>query len=763
MSKPLPGFIAARGELDRMKRANQIFFHVYTILTFFAPFFLVTFRGEPNAFLRITWQIAFILLLMGLPLLGKESARLILWGIPTAALIVSAVASLILRPSQGTHALPLTLITLSVVLYTSSTFGRWKAHFWIGIVLLAEVTLLKYGGEWFAARGAIVHGIPVVIIFHTSVGVLISEALNRSRIQAGTLDNALAELVSVKFSLDDISARESERRVRLQGIHGDVLNTLIGLASWTGVVTSRLVESCLRAISMSADATPPEGGSLRGLVAESLRKIDTRDFKIRLSASEDVVLSQSSFLAVRAIIEECVSNAVRHSQGTLISIGWRIVGSNQVEIWIEDDGVGIAENFLPRLGWSEVIVPALRRLNGRVERQNRPGSGVRISFTFLYSGAVGVETSSIDALRDTFEKQDVFQDHALSWAAQLIAIILVLLTPIYLWSESNWHVSAAIAALLGLYLLIFLRFPQLHTFSTNLGAVLSACGFLVAAAKGMPGCSNSASLQWIANIIGTTFLAGVYRFGLKTIFIQFPLFVLSAGYVASRLDSACIQVVSIPLYGAGIYGIVSTLHSVANKRRRRAGQDALARFTELTTLEEIRLEQRVRDENRWQEILEETKLIFIQVVEGEYLDPDTRKSAILQDARLRAHLQIEALDQPRIFGVTGRLIDRITNQGIIPTLQIGTFSEETIQASEADFVGPQEVVELLVADLEKFRESALLYVERRSVNVFVARISGETKSEMNGDFTLGFWKYKSTTLGNGQGCIELMVSLTPLG
>ncbi|CAB4771637.1 MAG: hypothetical protein F2718_03175 [Actinobacteria bacterium] len=758
MSDRLFGLIPVRGELDRMERANQIFFHAYTTLTFFVPCWLVTFNSELNIWIKTLWQLTFILLVCTIPFLGKRSLRLFLWAIPTTTLLISALAVLIVRPTQGNGDLPLTLITLSVVLYTSSTFRGLRAYVLIGFALLAELVLLQFGSQWFAARGGIVHTIPVAVIFHAAIGVLVSAALNRSRKQAGTLDEALAELVSVKSSIDDMSQRENDRRSRLQRIHGDVLNTLIGVANWSGEVSAQLAESCKRAILLSSEATPPQGGSLRKLVDGCLRKLDTRDFKIRLSATADVVLPQASLLAVRAIVEECISNSVRHSQGTLISIGWRVTQGNQVEIWLEDDGVGIPEIFSPRLGWSEVIYPAIQRLGGTSATQNLADSGVRISFTFTYSVVTGIETSSLELLRNTFKEQDTFQDHAMSWASQCIAYILLILTPVYLWSETNWRTPAIIAGALFLYMTVLLRVPKLHTFSTNLGAMLMACGLLLAAAKGIPGCSSAPSLQWFANIAGTIFLAGVYRFGFRAILVQFPLFVLTALYVGSQLSSVCVQVISVPLYGVGIYGIAAASHSVANARRRRLGEDALKQFTGVTTLEERRLEQRVRDEDRWQDILKETNGIFSNVVEGEYLDSQLRRSASLQDARLRAHLQIEAMNQPRIFGVTGRLIDRITHQNLVPTLQVGTFSDEEIDASELDFLGPEEVVDLLTGDLEKFNDQASLYIERRLGNVFLARISGETRVDLDSECILGAWKYKSTSPAKGFGSIEITVA-----
>ena len=70
------------------------------------------------------------------------------------------------------------------------------------------------------------------------------------------------------------------------------------------------------------------------------------------------------------------------------------------------------------------------------------------------------------------------------------------------------------------------------------------------------------------------------------------------------------------------------------------------------------------------------------------------------------------MNQPRLFGVTGRLIDRITHQGLVPTLQVGLFSDEDIDASEEDFVGLQGVVALLTKDLEKFNDRASLLIER---------------------------------------------------
>ena len=762
MSNRLFGFISVEGELDRIERANQIFFHSYATLTFFVPFWLVTINGESNAFVRLTWQTAFFLLLAGATLIGRKTFRLILWAIPMAALLLTSLVAIFTRPENGNRSLPLTLITLSVVLYTSSTFKRWAAYVWIAVALLSEGLLLHFGREWFAARGAVVNSVPISVIFHAAVGALIWEALHRSRVQAATLDEALAELISFKSVIEDASERENDRRSRLQRIHSDILNTLIGIANWSIPATDELVESCKRALSNTLGIPPVQGGSLRALIDECLKKLNTKDFKIRLTSAENIILPQMSLLAIRAIIEECISNAVKHSQGSLISIGWRVSHGREIEIWVEDNGIGISEDFVARLGWGEVIAPAVKRLGGRASRANLQTSGCRITVIFPHSAVVGVETNAIHELRSTYEAQDNFQDHALGWASQLIAYILLALTPIYLWGVSGWQEPAIIAALLFGYLTVLLFLPKLHTFATNAGAVLLSCGLLLMASKSIDGCVNASGLQWIANISGVLFLSGLYRFGRKTFLIQFPLFTITSLYVGSSLPSTCVQLISIPLYGAGIYGIATASHSVANKRRRRVGEDALLQFTQISAVEERRLEQRVRDEERWQSLLVETRELFAQITTGSHISPEMRRSAALQDARLRAHLQVEALNQPRVFGVAGRLIDRIALQGLIPTLQFGTFGEEDIAATEADFTGPEELITQLTMDLKLMRGNALLHADRPSADTFTTRISGFSEGEMRGDLRLGNWRYKSTAARNSQATIEITFTTDPV-
>jgi len=759
MRNRLFGFISAGGELERIERSNQIFFHTYVTLTFFVPFWLVTFKGESNLFLRITWQLAFVLLVMSSVLIRKSIFRFAIWAIPMFALVLSAIVATITRPSSGEHALPLTLITLSVVLYTSSTFKRWAAYGWIAVLLVSEGLLLTFGRLWFASRGVMVNNFPVAIIFHATVGVLIWEAVSRARLNAIILDRALADLVQFKVLVNDRSERNNARRSRLQRIHGEVLNTLIGITNWNAPVTHELIKSCESALANALEIPIVGGGSLRSLVDGCLQKIDHTDFKIRLSAQSDIFLSQSTVESLRAIIEECITNAVKHSRGTLISIGWRISESNEIEIWIEDDGVGLQDFFEDRLGWTEVIYPGVTRLGGRVDRTNLLDSGFRVTIKFPESpGSSGVATA-VQELRDTFEEQDNYRDHALGWASLVTALVLLLFTPIIFWGSSYFLSAIVISLLLISYILFLLRFPKLHSFSTNLGASLLACGLLLMADKNISGCENSSGLQWLANIIGLIFLAGLYRFGLKTLFVQFPLFVISCIYVGSHLTSMCVQVLSVPLYGVGVYGIATALHVLANKRRRRVGEEAIQQFSQISTMEMRRREQRLRDDERWRTLLKETEEILEQLLPGSEISPSVRRGAILQDARLRAHLQIEALNQPRLLGVMSRLIDRIIEQDLVPAIEFGEIGEEEIDATEFDFTAPPALINAFTQDLQSLQDRVYLRVDRLQDEIFVASITGISTNHGNCHIELENWRYDSALSRNGEAKIEITVNI----
>lgn len=757
MNNRLFGLIAVHGELERIEKANQIFFHSYAILTFFVPFWLVTFKGEGSTFFRILWQVTFGLLIISIFWIGKAAYRLYLWAIPMLALTTSGMSILILRPKSGDSSLPITLITLAVVLYTSSTLPRKHTYFWIGIALLCEAIVLKYGGAWFAFGGAIIHGIPIVIIFHATVGVLVYEALHRSRTQALLLDQALSELVALRSKIEFVTERERDRRTRLQRIHGNVLNALIGLANWTGPITSTLLKNFGSGLSGALDIKQSEGSSLGQLSENILRRIDTRDFKVRYLSTADIVVTQKNATAISAVIEECVNNAIRHSGGTTIGIGWRISDHGEVELWVQDDGRGFPSDFEARLGWNAIILPNVKELDGRYTIEAHNPSGTRITFTFLNFNFMSAEFGAIQSLRHTFEAQDTYRDNALGWASIVTAYILLLLSPIYILSFGDWQRPALLSLILFIYLSILLRFPRLQTLATFTGGILLACGLLLVSEQNVSGCTNTSSLQWFVNIGGTIFLASVYRFSTRAFLLQFPLFVFTAIYVGLHIDIHCRQVISVPLFGAGIYGIAAVVHSIANKRRRRVGEDTLTQFKEIEELESKRLEQRVRDETRWKELLLQTQDIFSELKEGDLLSPELRRSATLQDARLRAHLQIESMNHPRLFSVVARLIDRISQVNLIPTVQIGSFVDEEIDASEEDFQGPAEIIDCLERDLIKFKERALLEIERDTKNDFIARISGKTFQDLNFDFTIRNWHYKSFS-DSHQGVIEISVT-----
>lgn len=87
-------------------------------------------------------------------------------------------------------------------------------------------------------------------------------------------------------------------------------------------------------------------------------------------------------LQVLRVIQEAITNAVRHAGATKILVAVRYMGDHEYVIQVEDDGVGIADDVSPGRGLSNMRRRA-RELGGTLDIRRRSvgqGTEVRLSF-----------------------------------------------------------------------------------------------------------------------------------------------------------------------------------------------------------------------------------------------------------------------------------------------------------------------------------------------------------------------------------------------
>lgn len=117
--------------------------------------------------------------------------------------------------------------------------------------------------------------------------------------------------------------------------------------------------------------------TVKQLTAQSDLKI-ALDYRLK-----NLPLEPQEEIHVLQIIREAAQNAVHHSKGKSLKIGLKRAPGGEIQISVEDDGVGLPENTekLNHYGLA-IIQERGRSLNGEVSVKNRPEGGVGVYATF---------------------------------------------------------------------------------------------------------------------------------------------------------------------------------------------------------------------------------------------------------------------------------------------------------------------------------------------------------------------------------------------
>jgi signal transduction histidine kinase len=242
-----------------------------------------------------------------------------------------------------------------------------------------------------------------------------AEAIERADLVEAVRDRAeaIAERVAAEQQVrarhellaHTIAAQEAERARVSRDLHDDV-----GQALTSVLLGLRLLEDSLNAPTVDLDEVRGRNAGLRDLVADALRRARQLAFDLRPTVLDDVGLAPalerlSADIARRAglrvefavslppderlapdtetvvyrVVQEALTNVVRHAQATRVSIAVTMSG-DRVRAHIEDNGIG----FDPSLGADQPhlgVVGMEERapvVGGTVSVTSRPGEGTTV-------------------------------------------------------------------------------------------------------------------------------------------------------------------------------------------------------------------------------------------------------------------------------------------------------------------------------------------------------------------------------------------------
>ncbi len=300
---------------------------------------------------------------------------LALYGVAAVTVIGFASAA---QPAAMLVAAPIAI--LSAILITRYSLDILKSRNPRDIMLMASVVVLFFAGmhDVVVYRGVANAYVRPLLLPYTSgvillvMGGLLVVRLTEALRTSADLNTILADKVAaheadlqrrhqVELDLERAGARVQERERFLRDLH-DGLGSSLSAArirldddSLGPQQVSQLLDECIDDMRLLIATSAPDAqladslGDLRYRMDRRMQKSDvTLKWRMALEGMPDI--SAASRLQLMRIVQEALTNALRHSQGNVIVVGAQYDAvSRRLHLWIEDNGRGF-DALLPPSG-----------------------------------------------------------------------------------------------------------------------------------------------------------------------------------------------------------------------------------------------------------------------------------------------------------------------------------------------------------------------------------------------------------------------------
>jgi signal transduction histidine kinase len=215
------------------------------------------------------------------------------------------------------------------------------------------------------------------------------------------------ERLQAEFSGALINAQEKERMRIAEDLHDGLGQQLLLIQNWTALaqnpeLPNEKQAAYLEEISLStADALAETRSAVQALAPQNLERFGLTETIISMvdqmaNASGirierevediDAIVPKRDQLGVFRIVQECLTNVVKHSKASKASV---TVSRSQTKLFIEveDNGIGLSSEPGSKVGGGfglQGIRERLRLLNGRIEIVSSPSSGTKIRILIEY-------------------------------------------------------------------------------------------------------------------------------------------------------------------------------------------------------------------------------------------------------------------------------------------------------------------------------------------------------------------------------------------
>lgn len=592
-----------------------------------------------------------------------------------------------LQPAdQPNPFIPVTVLAFSGILLAVTSLPIWPAIGFSATLLISEYLIIKNAGEWIVGNGSSVNGYPVAVFYHsvaTVAGVISCRKIMKI---ARLRDQASQQIEETRRNLISSRVSREERMRRLSQLHHSLLNLFIGLSGMSEIPNEVAVSTAKETLR-EIDDSQQLPKDLPSIFHRIIAKHQLENFNFRLIPGARVELSAKELEAIDAIMTELVNNAIRHSGGNSLRLGWKILDKSLV-LFCEDDGIGILKIERPGFGWKEIIEPLTESIGGSTQLVKINPQGLRVEIEVNLDSLIEDSTSIEEALRARYANLN----HGLTWANAFAAVGLSLMVPILAY-KSKLQIELNILALfIGIYYsLILLRRELVNRSTIFIGFFLTLLLFLLAK-SGFNASQDPAIFHWFGLIVGSGLLVALAESTALATVIAIPLFFVVLVMVGIDLPSYERKFVTIPLVTAGILGCLTLAVAWFYRRTEAKGEAFTASFADFRWKEEIARQISEKSQAKWNILLQNSRTLIQRIISEEKIDEKFARELALEEARIRAHLQIESLDQEILERVLFRLVENAYVIGRKVVLLVGNSNSILHIASEDDLTEATEKI-----------------------------------------------------------------------
>jgi uncharacterized membrane-anchored protein YhcB (DUF1043 family) len=508
--------------------------------------------------------------------------------------------------------------------------------------------------NWIAPLWLSILGSLVGFAFHRlEVTVLREDRISESMEMLKARD-AIARALSVEHA-------SQQRR-----LHETVLNTLGTLVRKASGPTAPLLTRLSNEIAEARVFEGIEAPSTMSAIVDSvIATAGESDLRIHMVEGDDILLSQIIARDVRDALAELVRNAIKHSAGSQILISWKVIERNLV-VKISDNGSGLPEKVSKGLGLGQILPEILRDRKAKMSITSDAGVGTQIDLSIPL---------------DAEEDQPVVAEVPYSILQEFDSVgRLLLAAPALSVGVLGWWLISPYQPKILLAVLLYLHVATVLSATINPRAknawVLIAVGLVIGLTViflisiNLQSCADISQLRWGANFIYVSTSLGLAFYAPGSLRPYLIVASIVGLFTMSLfLPSACASALYTPAIALlGIFLVIVSIWRQSNRWR------ASVRLSENRNAEMTRrrIERRLSAyrADQWFSALDYLDRFANSAVRGTLVQSALQKRAHIEEARLRARIQLDPFVNGAFAQLALDLVNATAEHGWTPTITV---------------------------------------------------------------------------------------------